>query len=113
MVRRHFSKTANLKHGLFISCNEDIFLVYTLSTAFMHTVDLISRRINTLIKLTEKKYGIFLTDLRKEYRADLQNFIVGETLRVKDGKVVIGINTYKRWLQKFKTSGFVYDVLFV
>ena len=79
----------------------------------MHTVDLISRRINTLVRLGERKDGVFLTDLKKEYRPDLQNFIVGETLGVRDGKVVIGINTYKRWLQKIKTNGFDYDVKFI
>lgn len=79
----------------------------------MHTVDLISRRINTLVRLGERKDGVFLTDLKKEYRPDLQKFIVGETLGVRDGKVVIGKNTYKRWLQKIKTKGFDYDVKFI
>lgn len=79
----------------------------------MHPVDLISRRINTLVKLAEKNDGVFLTDLRKEYRPDLQNFIVGETLGVRDGKLVIGKNTYKRWLQKIKTNGFDYDIKFI
>jgi len=79
----------------------------------MHTVDLISRRINTLFRLGERKDGVFLTDLKKEYRPDLQNFIVGETLGVRDGKVVIDKNTYKRWLQKIKTNGFDYDVKFI
>lgn len=79
----------------------------------MHTVNLISRRINTLVRLGERKDGVFLTDLKKEYRPDLQKFIVGETLGVRDGKVVIGKNTYKRWLQKIKTNGFDYDVKFI
>ena len=79
----------------------------------MHAVDLISRRINTLVRLGKRKDGVFLTDLKKEYRPDLQNFIVGETLGVRDGKVVIGRNTYKRWLQKIKTNGFDYDVKFI
>ena len=79
----------------------------------MHTVDLISRRIHKLIKLGEKNDGVLLTDLRKEYRPDLQNFIVGKTLAVRDGKVVIGKNTYRKWLQKIKTYGFDYDVKFI
>ena len=79
----------------------------------MHTINLISRRINTLIELAEKKDGVFITDLRKEFRADLQNFVVGETLGVRDGKVIVGKNTYKRWFQKIKTSGFDYDVKFI
>ncbi|MNK46943.1 hypothetical protein D3C87_657390 [compost metagenome] len=79
----------------------------------MNPIDRISRRINTLIQLPEKKDVIFITDLRKEYRQDLSNFIVGETLTVKDGKIVIGKNLYKQWLHKIKTRGFDYDVKFI
>jgi len=79
----------------------------------MHPADLVSRRINMLFKLAEKEEGIFLTDLRREFRPDLQSFIVGETLNVKDGKVVIGQNTYRKWLRKIKTNGFDYDVKFL
>ncbi len=79
----------------------------------MNPIDRISRRINTLIQLPENREVIFITDLRKEYRQDLKNFIFGETLAVKDGKIVIGKNLYKRWLQKIKTKGFDYDVKFI
>lgn len=79
----------------------------------MNPIDRISRRINTLIQLPENKDVIFITDLRKEYRQDLRNFIFGETLAVRDGKIVIGKNLYKRWLQKIKTRGFDYDVKFI
>lgn len=79
----------------------------------MNPIDRISRRINTLIQLPEKKDVIFITDLRKEYRQDLSNFIVGETLTVKDGEIVIGKNLYKQWLHKIKTRGFDYDVKFI
>ncbi|RQO66613.1 hypothetical protein DBR40_22300 [Pedobacter sp. KBW01] len=79
----------------------------------MNPIDRISRRINTLIQLPEKKDVIFMTDIKKEYRQDLSNFIVGETLTVIDGKVVIGKNLYKRWLHKIRTRGFDYDVKFI
>ena len=79
----------------------------------MNPIDLISRRITSLIQLPEKKDVIFITDLRKEYRQDLRNFIVGETLSVRDGKIVIGRNLYKRWLHKIKTRGFDYDIKFI
>lgn len=79
----------------------------------MNPIDRISRRINTLIQLPENKEVIFITDLRKEYRQDLRNFVFGETLAVKDGKIVIGKNLYRRWLQKIKTKGFDYDVKFI
>lgn len=78
----------------------------------MHPADIISRRINKLFKLPDTKESIHITDLRKEYRQDLENFIVGETLGVKDGKMVIGKNLYRKWLQKLKTRGFDYDIEF-
>jgi hypothetical protein len=76
----------------------------------MNPLDLISRRFNTLTKLAEKQDGIVLSDLRKEFRPDLQNFIAGETLGMKNGKLVIGKNLYKQWLKKIKVKGFDYDV---
>lgn len=63
--------------------------------------------------LPEKKAEIFITDVKKEYRQDLSNFIVGETLTVRDGKMIIGKNLYKQWLHKIKTRGFDYDVKFI
>lgn len=78
----------------------------------MNTLDLISRRFNALIKLAEKQDAIVLTDLRKEFRPDLQNFVVGETLGMKDGKLVIGKSLYKQWLKKIKIKGFDYDIKF-
>lgn len=79
----------------------------------MVPIDRISNRINSLFQLPERKDVIFITDLRKEYRQDLMNFIVGETLGVRDGKAVIGKNLYKRWLHKIKTKGFDYDIKFI
>jgi hypothetical protein len=79
----------------------------------MHPADLISRRINNVFNLPERKDVIFITDLRKEYRQDLKNFIVGETLTVRDGRPAIGKNLYRRWLHKIKTRGFDYDIKFL
>ncbi|RZM29593.1 MAG: hypothetical protein EOO88_04355 [Pedobacter sp.] len=79
----------------------------------MHKINLISRRIHDLVKLADKDDCIFLTDLRTEFRPDLQNFLMGETLSAQNGKIVIGKNIYKRWLHKIKTNGFDYDVKFI
>ncbi|TKC08544.1 hypothetical protein [Pedobacter frigoris] len=76
----------------------------------MNTLDLLSRRIQTLIEIGEREGGIFLTDLRQEYRRDLKQFIVGETLTVKNGKPVIGKKLYQSWLYKLKVKGFDYDI---
>lgn len=79
----------------------------------MNSVDLISRRINALMQLPDEKEVIYISDLRKEFRQDLKDFVAGETLSMKDGKIIIGKNLYKKWLQKIKTKGFGYDVKFI
>lgn len=79
----------------------------------MSNLNLISKRLNQLSELPEKKESIYLNDVRKEFRKDLQHFILGETLMVKDGKPVVGKNLYHNWLLKIKTKGFDYDIKFV
>jgi hypothetical protein len=64
----------------------------------MSNVNIISRRITALHKLYDKQDGIFIEDVRKEFRADLMQFIVGKTLAMRDGKLLIGKNLYKDWL---------------
>jgi glutaredoxin-related protein len=77
----------------------------------MDNLGIISERINALRSLSDKNL-IHFDDLRQEFRQDLQSFIVGETLSVRDGKVVIGNNLYKRWLEKIRTKGFDYEIDF-
>ncbi|WP_293789456.1 hypothetical protein [uncultured Pedobacter sp.] len=66
-----------------------------------------------LSEVPDKKETIFLGDISKEFRQDLQQFIFGETLTIKDGRAVIGKNLYKNWLLKIKTKGFDYDIKFL
>jgi hypothetical protein len=54
----------------------------------------------------KKKDAIFLDDVQKEFRPDIQAFVTGATLSVQDGKLVIGNNLYKQWLRKIRTKGF-------
>ena len=77
----------------------------------MHELAIISESISTLQNLAGRD-TIFLDDLQKEFRPDLQNFIVGATLSMKDGKLVIGNNLYKQWLTKIRTKGFDYEIDF-
>ncbi|NII29280.1 hypothetical protein HB364_29645 [Pseudoflavitalea sp. X16] len=77
----------------------------------MNNLAVISERIDALWTLANKD-TIFLDDLRKEFRQDLQDFIVGETLTMREGKLVIGNNLYKRWLEKLNTKGFDYEIDF-
>jgi hypothetical protein len=77
----------------------------------MNKLSVISERINALWDLANKD-TVFLDDLSKEFRKDLQNFIVGETLSMREGKLVIGNNLYKRWLKKIRTRGFDYEIDF-
>lgn len=71
----------------------------------------ISEKLNALWDLSRKDV-IFLDDLQEEFRRDLQTFITGETLHMKDGKVVVGNNLYKKWLKKVKAQGFDYEIHF-
>jgi len=59
-----------------------------------------------------KKDNITLDDLQKEFRSDLQNYIIGATLSIRNGKLVIGNNLYKEWLTKIRTKGFDYEIDF-
>lgn len=71
----------------------------------------ISERIGALWNLPQKDV-IFLDDLQQEFRRDLQTFIIGETLSMKEGRLVIGHNLYKRWLEKIRARGFDYEIDF-
>ncbi|WP_315815329.1 hypothetical protein [Paraflavitalea speifideaquila] len=75
----------------------------------MNGLTIISESIDSLYTLS-KKNTILLEDVQKEFRADLQKFIVGETLSMMDGKLVIGNNLYKKWLEKISTRGFDYEI---
>lgn len=77
----------------------------------MDGLTIISESIGSLYKLS-KNSTIFLDDVQKEFRADLQSFIVGETLTMHEGKVVIGNNLYNKWLEKIGTKGFSYEIDF-
>ncbi|MDQ0640842.1 hypothetical protein QF042_004407 [Pedobacter sp. W3I1] len=79
----------------------------------MPSLNVISKRLKQLSEISDKKEIIFLDDIHKEFRQDLQQFIFGETLVIKDGKPVIGKNLYKNWLFKIKTKGFDYDIKFL
>lgn len=77
----------------------------------MNELAIISESLGSLLSLA-KKDNIFLDDLQEEFRPDLQNFIVGATLSMKSGKLVIGNNLYKGWLKKIRTKGFDYEIDF-
>lgn len=77
----------------------------------MYQLASISEKLNTLWALSQKE-TIFLDDLELKFKDDLQNFITGETLYLKDGKVVVGKNLYKKWLQKLQSKGFDYEIDF-
>jgi hypothetical protein len=77
----------------------------------MYQLASISEKLNTLWALSQKE-TIFLDDVELKFKDDLQNFIAGETLYLKDGKVVVGKNLYKKWLQKLQSKGFDYEIDF-
>jgi hypothetical protein len=77
----------------------------------MPDLAVIPERIDALRRLSEKD-DIYLDDLREEFRRDLQSFIVGETLSMRNGRLVIGNNLYKQWLNKIRMKGFDYEIDF-
>jgi len=77
----------------------------------MQNLAIIPEKIDALRRLSAKD-GIYLDDLEKEFKQDLQSFIVGETLTMRSGKLVIGKNLYKQWLDKIRTKGFDYEIDF-
>lgn len=77
----------------------------------MNELAIISESIDELQNLS-KKETIFLEDLQTVFRPDLQNYIVGATLSMRNGKLVIGNNLYKEWLTKIRTKGFDYEIDF-
>jgi hypothetical protein len=77
----------------------------------MPNLAIISERLDALRDLSMHDV-VYLEDLREEFRKDLQTFIVGETLTMRDNKLVIGRNLYKQWLDKLRTKGFDYEIHF-
>ena len=77
----------------------------------MNELTVISESMASLQSLANKQ-TIFLDDIQEAFRPDLQQYIVGETLSMRKGKLVIGLNLYKKWLTKIKTKGFDYEIDF-
>lgn len=77
----------------------------------MSQLSIMAEKFESLWTLSQKDI-IFLDDLEQEFRPDLQNFIIGETLQMKENKLVIGKNLYKKWLLKVKAKGFNYEIDF-
>lgn len=75
----------------------------------MNELSIISESLGSLQELPNKG-TIFLDDLPWQFRSDIQKFIIGETLSMREGKIVIGNNLYKRWLFKISTKGFDYEI---
>lgn len=75
----------------------------------MNELTIISESLGSLHELSNKE-TIFLDDAPRQLKLDLQNFIVGETLTMREGKIVIGNNLYKQWLLKLNTKGFDYEI---
>jgi hypothetical protein len=57
----------------------------------MNELNIISEALGSLQGLSGKE-TIFLDDVPRQLKLDLQNFIVGETLTMREGKIVIGNN---------------------
>jgi hypothetical protein len=74
-------------------------------------ITIISEKINALRELS-KNQTITLDEVPVQFIADLQNYIVGETLSMRNGNLVVGKNLYKKWLNKIREKGFDYEIDF-
>jgi hypothetical protein len=63
-----------------------------------------------LLHELSKKEKIFFDDVPEKFKADLHKFIIGETLTIIEGKIVIGHYLYRQWLRKLNTKGFDYEI---
>jgi hypothetical protein len=77
----------------------------------MNGLDVILESFSALDELAKKDI-LFLDDVPERFRPDLQTYIVGETLSIRNDKIVIGNNLYKKWLAKIRTRGFDYEIDF-
>lgn len=77
----------------------------------MPNLAIIAERFEDLQRLSHNSI-VYLDDLRDEFRPDLQSFIIGETLTLHEGRIVIGNNTFHRWLEKIRTKGFDQEIAF-
>ena len=77
----------------------------------MPNLSIIPERFEDLRRLS-KSGAVYLEDLSEEFRPDLQRFIVGETVTIRDGRIAIGNNTFLQWLEKIRTKGFDYEIAF-
>jgi hypothetical protein len=71
----------------------------------------ISQKMESLRHLLDKEV-VYMDDIQKEFRQDLQNFIIGQTMTVLGGRIVIGKPLLKQWLDKIRTRGFDYEIDF-
>lgn len=82
-----------------------------MSNISMQNLTIISERLNALNALTNRQ-SILLDDVGYEFRKDLQSFIMGYTITLRDGKVVVGNNLYRQWLAKVRQKGFDFEINF-
>jgi hypothetical protein len=71
----------------------------------------IPRKIEALRRLLDRD-AVYMDDVQKEFRQDLQNFVIGETITLRSGKLVIGRPLFRRWLDKIRAKGFDYEIDF-
>jgi len=77
----------------------------------MDGLKIISDSLDALHEL-KKKESIYFDEVDPEFQPDLFNFIVGRTLNMENGRILIGRNLYSWWLKKINTRGFDYEIDF-
>ena len=73
-----------------------------------------SYSLNILPSLIIGKDKLAVDDVPKPFRKDLKTFLIGETFMPStDGRIMIGANLYKSWINKLVKKGFDEDVKLV
>ena len=78
----------------------------------MNDLSVIANKMTELERLLDKQIILFDGDIDAHFHGDIKNFLVGQTLPVKDGKTLITAHLFKLWLEKLKTHGFDKEIDF-
>ncbi len=88
----------------YLPAHDSFYYIYNMADSTV-----ISEKIDSVFRLSKKQI-IFFEEVEQAFRADLVNFIRGETLQSHEGKITIGHNLYKRWLNKLRKKGIDYAI---
>ena len=86
-------------------------LWFHIKNYYLHSLKTDSYSLSILPQLIVGKDKLALDDVPEPFRKDLKSFIIGETFMPSpNGKIIIGANLYRSWINKLIVAGFDEDV---